>query len=278
MPLLAFLLIILAAALHALWNFAAKKASGNLSVIWIGLAMATIAIIPFLFLLSLDQIFVLEAWPFILATGIIHAFYFFSLAKAYEHGDISVVYPLARGSGIAGTAITACLLLQEKISLTGASGISLISFGTFLLGFKNTHQKRGIFFSLIVAILIITYSIIDKFGVSIVHPLVYIFGLTLLSTLFLTPYILINKRLELLSALKEMKKYSLTIGLGSIGTYLIILFVFQVTQVSYVVAAREISVAFGALLGVIFLKEQNSPQKMFCITCIVIGMLLIKIA
>lgn len=278
MPLLAFLLIILAAALHALWNFAAKKASGNFSVIWIGLAMATIAIIPFLFLLSPDQIFILEAWPFILATGIIHAFYFFYLAKAYEHGDISVVYPIARGSSIAGTAIAACLLLQEKISLVGAIGISFISFGIFLLGFKNTHQKRGIFFSIIVAILIITYSIIDKLGVSRAHPLIYIFGLTLLSTLFLTPYILISKRLELLLALKEMKKYSLTIGLGSIGTYLIILFVFQMTQVSYVVAAREVSVAFGALLGIIFLKEQNSAQKMFCITSIVIGMLLIKIA
>src|SRR4030042_2843895 len=133
MPLLAFLLIILAAALHALWNFVAKKAAGNLSVIWIGLAMATIAIIPFLFLLSPGQIFVLEAWPFILATGTIHAFYFFFLAKAYEHGDISVVYPIARGSAIAGTAMAACLFLQEKISLFGVAGISLISLGVLLL-------------------------------------------------------------------------------------------------------------------------------------------------
>jgi drug/metabolite transporter (DMT)-like permease len=278
MPLAAFLLIILAAALHALWNFAAKKASGNLSVIWIGLAMATIAIIPFLFLLSPDQIFVLEAWPFVLATGIIHAFYFFALAKAYEYGDISIVYPLARGSGIAGTAIIAYILLQEKISFIGASGILFICLGTVSLGLNNTHQKRGIFFSLLVAAMIIAYSIVDKLGVGIIHPLGYIFGLVFLTTIFLAPYMLINKQRELLSAIKNMKKYSLIIGLGSIGTYLIILFVFQITQVSYVVAAREISVAFGALLGIIFLKEQNSAQKMFCIICIVIGMFLIKIA
>ncbi len=278
MPLFAFLLIILAAALHALWNFAAKKADGNLSVIWIGLAMAAIAIIPFLFLLSPEQIFVLEAWPFVLATGIIHAVYFFALAKAYEHGDISVVYPLSRGSGIAGTAIIAYLLLQEKISPTGASGILFICLGTVFLGLNNTHQKRGIFFSLLVASMIIAYSIVDKLGVGIIHPLGYIFGLVLLTTIFLAPYVLISKRLELLSAFKKMKKYALIIGPGSIGTYLIILFVFQITQVSYVVAAREISVVFGALLGFIFLKEQNSTQKMFSITCIVIGMLLIKIA
>lgn len=278
MPLFAFLLVILAATLHALWNFAAKKVSGNLSVIWIGLVLATIAIIPFLFFLSPEQIFVTKAWPFILATGIIHAVYFFAVAKAYEHGDISIVYPIARGSGIAGTAIIACLLLQEKISPVGTVGILLISLGTLLLGLTNIHQKRGIFFSLLVAVMIIGYSIVDKLGVGIIHPLGYIFGLVLLTTIFLAPYMLINRRGELLSAMKNMKKYSLIIGLGSGGTYLIILFVFQMAQVSYVVAARELAVAIGALLGILFLKEQSTAQKIICITAIVIGMFLIKLA
>ncbi len=278
MPLFAFLLVILAASLHALWNFTAKKVSGNLSVIWIGLVLATIAIIPFLFFLSPEQIFVTKAWPFILATGIIHAVYFFAVAKAYEHGDISIVYPIARGSGIAGTAIIACLLLQEKISPVGTVGILLISLGTLLLGLTNIHQKRGIFCSLLVAVMISGYSIVDKLGVGIIHPLSYIFGLVLLTTIFLAPYMLINRRGELLSAMKNMKKYSLIIGLGSGGTYLIILFVFQMAQVSYVVAARELAVAIGALLGFIFLKEQFSAQKVLGIMGIVIGMLLIKMA
>lgn len=278
MPLFAFLLVILAATLHALWNFTAKKASGNLSVIWVGLVLAAIATIPFLFFLSPEQIFVSKAWPFILATGIIHAVYFFAIAKAYEHGDISIVYPIARGSGIAGTAIIACLLLQEEISSVGTVGILLISMGTLLLGLTNVHQKRGIFFSLLVAIMIIGYSIVDKLGVGIIHPLGYIFGLVLLTTFFLAPYILINKRQELFSAMKNMKKYSLIIGLGSGGTYLIILFVFQMAPVSYVVAARELAVAIGALSGFIFLKEQFSAQKLLGIVGIVIGMILIKLA
>jgi uncharacterized membrane protein len=78
--------------------------------------------------------------------------------------------------------------------------------------------------------------------------------------------------------MKNMKKYSLIIGLGSGGTYLIILFVFQMAPVSYVVAAREVAVAFGTLLGILFLKEQSTAQKIICITGIVIGMLLIKLA
>lgn len=278
MPLFAFLLVILAATLHALWNFTAKKASGNLSVIWIGLVLAAIAIIPFLFFLSPEQTFISKAWPFVLATGIIHAIYFFALAKAYEHGDISVVYPISRGSGIAGTAIIAYLLLQEKISSIGTVGILLISLGILLLGLTNIHQKRSIFFSLLVAVMIIAYSIVDKLGVGIIHPISYILGLVLLTTFFLAPYMLIKRRRELLSAMKNMKKYSLIIGLGSGGTYLIILFVFQMAPVSYVVATREVAVALGVLLGILFLKEQSTVQKIICITGIVIGMLLIKLA
>ena len=75
-----------------------------------------------------------------------------------------------------------------------------------------------------------------------------------------------------------MKGYSLIIGIGSGGTYLIILFVFQIAPVGYVVAMREVAVAFGALLGILFLKEQSTAQKIIYITGIVIGMLLIKIA
>lgn len=278
MTLFAFLLVVLAATLHALWNFTAKKSAGNLSVIWVGLVIATAAFIPFLFLLSPQQILVLEAWPFILATGIIHAVYFFALAKAYEYGDMSVVYPISRGSGIAGTAIIAYLLLQEKLSFIGASGILLICLGTFFLGLNNSHQKRGIFFSLLVSVMIVAYSIVDKMGVGIIHPLGYIFGLVFLTTVFLAPYMLINRKDELLSAMKTMKRYSLIIGFGSGGTYLIILFVFQMAPVGYVVAVREVAVAFGALLGILFLKEQNTTQKIICITGIVIGMLLIKLA
>ena len=114
-----------------------------------------------------------------------------------------MVYPIARGNAIAGTAIAACLFLQEKISLFGVAGISLISFGVLLLEFINTHQKRGIFFSIIVAALIISYSITDKLGVGILHPLAYIFGLTSLTTIFLAPYILINKKKDYQSHLRR---------------------------------------------------------------------------
>ena len=77
----------------------------------------------------------------VIASGVIHTVYFFALAKAYEYGDISVVYPIARGSGIVGTAIAGIFLLQETISPIGLIGILAISVGIYLLGLKNGHQK-----------------------------------------------------------------------------------------------------------------------------------------
>jgi len=274
----AFLLVVLAATLHALWNFATKKVRGDLSVIWIGSVMACVALAPFIFFLTPDQFAFSKVYPYIIASGIIHTIYFSALAKTYEQGEISIVYPIARGSGVVGTAIAAFLFLQERISVIGTIGILVIGSGIFLLILKNGHQKRSIYFALLVGLMIISYSIVDKLAVGIAHPLSYLFGLTILYTLILTPYVMVKKRRELSIAWRSKKRYSLIIGLGSAGTYLIILFVFQMTQVSYVVAARELAVAMGATLGFFLLKEKFSVRRVLGITAIVLGVILIKMA
>jgi drug/metabolite transporter (DMT)-like permease len=281
MPLLAFLLVIISAALHALWNFATKKVSGNLTVLYVGLWFACIVCLPFVVTLSWSDLAITSAYPFILATGIIHAIYFFVLSKAYEHGDISVVYPIARGTGVAGTALAAYAVLQEDVSLLGSIGILLVFIGTILIGLKDSHQQnhyRGLFFALFVGLMIMNYSVIDKLAVGIISPIVYIFSMFLLSAISLTPYILIRKRGDLLHAWQKLRRFSLIIGLGSMGTYLIILFTFRLANVSYVVAAREIGVVIGALLGVRFLNERSTPKKIAGISCIVLGLVMIKIA
>jgi len=278
MPTIAFLLVILAAALHALWNFLTKKTAGDLATIWNGMVMVCIVFTPFMFFLAPEVVAFSKVYPHIIASGVIHAFYFFYLAKAYEHGEISVVYPIARGTGIAGTAIAASLLLRENISLPGTSGIIVVCTGIFLLGYKNGRHKHGIKFALVVGVMIVSYSIVDKLAVGISHPLFYIYGCTVLFTLLLAPHVMIRKRRELSEAWKSRKKYSITIGLGSVSTYLIILFVFRIAQVSYVVAAREFAVAIGAILGFIFLKEKLTIRKAIGIAAIVAGMILIKMA
>lgn len=278
---LAFLFVIISAFIHAFWNFSTKRVSGNISVLYIALWIACIVSIPFAVGISLSGIDILPAVPFILATGIIHAIYFFALSEAYNHGDISVVYPIARGSGVAGTALCANLLLNESISSVGCIGILFICFGTILIGFKGSYKKenyKDIFFALIVGLCIVGYSLIDKQAVGIINPVVYIFSMFLVATILLTPYILIKKRNELLRTWRKYKKFSIIIGIGSIGTYLIILFAFRLANVSYVVAARESSVAIGAIAGFIILNEKSTLRKIVGIFIIILGLIMVKIA
>ncbi len=281
MPLIIFLMVICSAFLHATWNFAAKKASGNFYVVYLALLVSSLLIFPLLFTLSVADIFNTKAFPYVLATGTIHAVYFFALAKAYEHGDISSAYPIARGTGVAGTALIAFFCLNEAITLFGLLGIASVSIGTLLVGLKDARQKgsfKGLLFALLVGAMIVSYSIVDKLGVGIMNPVAYIFGLWIIATLWLTPYVLIKKCHALSLAWKDYKKYSFIIGAGSLVTYLLILFIFRIAPVSYVVALRESAVAIGALMGFVFLGEKFSGIKIIGISLIVLGMMAIKMA
>ena len=281
MSLIVFLLIICSAFFHALWNFAAKKASGNFQVLYLSLLIASVLFLPLLFTLSLSDIFNVRAFPYVLATGSIHAVYFFALAKAYEHGDISSAYPVARGTGVAGTAVLAYLGLNEAITIFGLFGIVSISLGTLFVGWKHSRQKgflKGLLFALLVGATIVGYSIVDKLGVGIMNPVAYIFGLWIIATLWLTPYVFMYKRRELALAWRDYRKHIFIIGIGSLVTYLLILFIYRIAQVSYVVALRELAVAFGAVLGFVFLGEKPTGLKIAGITLIVLGMMAIKMA
>ena len=278
-----FALVLFSAITHALWNFFARVVKGNVAVLWVALLIASAACFPFTLLRGGWSAEALaQAYPYMIATGIIHAFYFRLLAWCYERGEISVVYPIARGSGVAGASLLAYFLMGEQISLFGGIGVSMVCIGTILVGFSGTASKRfgarvGIL-ALSVGATISIYSLVDKGGVQLIDPVNYIFALFFLASLFLSPYIIARHRRTLPGALKNLKRYSLLIGLGSIGTYLVILFAFQIEKVSYVVAVREFAVVIGALLGLTLLKERLFAKKIFGILAITAGMILIKLA
>jgi multidrug transporter EmrE-like cation transporter len=128
MNLTAVLLVLVAACLHAFWNLTAKRVSGNLGVFWLGLCLAAVVLAPFA-VWSAFQSFDLAGLPYIVATAIIHAAYFALLAAGYRHGELSTVYPLARGTGVAGTALVAWAVIGERISALGALGIGTVWLG-----------------------------------------------------------------------------------------------------------------------------------------------------
>jgi uncharacterized membrane protein len=131
---------------------------------------------------------------------------------------------------------------------------------------------------LLEGITIAGYSLVDKTGVNLINPVVFIAVSNLVTILCLTPCVLIYHYDYLKECLEKDKKYSLIIGLGSTGTYLLILFAFKLSQVSYVVAAREFSVVIGSILGFKFLGEQYSFKKGLGIAAITLGLIVMKIS
>lgn len=279
MTLTAFLLAVLAAILHACWNLAAKQASGNLGVLWLGLCFAGLLLLPVVWLsaLPVDP----AGLPYILATALIHTAYFGLLAAAYRHGEMSVVYPLARGSGVASTALVAALVLGEPVSAIGAAGIGFVSAGIFLLGLREVVHRgtaHACLPALLVGLTIVGYSIVDKLGVGLVHPLVYLTGLVTGAALFLAPYVLLRCRDECCDAWVNRKLLSAGVGLGVVATYLLVLFAFQMGSVSYVVVVRELSIVVVAVLSVAVLREPLTLPRCLSTAAIVVGVVLVKLA
>ena len=153
------------------------------------------------------------------------------------------------------------VLLHEQLSLFGIIGIASIVLGILSLGLNEfivqKRVKTGLF-ALLLGATIIVYSLVDKVGVGKIHPVFYIFWMFVISGLGLSPYVLMRHRDSCVDAWKTMKKYIVLIGPGSMATYLIILFTFQIGQVNYIVAVREFSVVVGSALGILFLKERYS--------------------
>lgn len=281
MSLMVFGVVLLAATLHALWNFAAKKVAGDLSTMWLGVCLASVVSWPFALLVYDAGTLSLTTLSYILATGILHAGYFALLAKAYEMGDISVVYPVARGSGVAGTAVVAWLWLRESLSLPGVVGIVAICVGTALVGWsvrKQQEQGRAYGQALLVGAIIAGYAIVDKQAVGSIPPVLYISGMFTLTAALLLPYVLHYKLAACRYAWRHLKGTIALIGLGSIGTYLVILFALRLGPVSYIVAAREFAVVVGSLLGFFFLNEPLTVRKVLGILAITLGLMLVKVA
>ena len=279
--------IVLAAAfLHATWNYLAKCSQNKLAFIWWFILCALVFYLPmFLYYFPKTPINT-EGWLFVLATGVIHFFYFWFLGTAYEKGDLSLVYPLARGSGPLLVPFLALMLIKEDITLTGGAGIALIVLGIYLSHLHSftlssfaepfrSITKGGSSWALFTGLTIAAYSLIDKIGVGLVYPPVYIYFMLLLSWLFLTPLVFHHSQGRILREWQINKTSIMAVGLIVLGAYLMILFALTMAKVSYVVAVREVSIVFSVLYGVFRLKETHGVQKIFGAVMIALGVVFI---
>jgi uncharacterized membrane protein len=286
---LALGIVLVAAFLHACWNFLLKKSQNKIVFIWWFLLIAAFGYFPMFIYYWPDVTISSLGWTCIVATGILHALYFWFMGEAYERGDLSLVYPLSRGSGPMFVPILAVVLMHEQLFTLGIVGISLVIVGIYVIHLRSVSMQS--FFEPFLAMrgsaslwaigtggTIAAYSLVDKVGVSVVFPPVYIYLMFIISLLLLSPYVLAKKRLALKREWQINKGPILIDGFLVIFTYMIILFALRISKVSYVVAAREVSIVFSTFLGVLWLQEENAFPKLAGAVLISLGVVLVGLS
>jgi uncharacterized membrane protein len=279
-------IVLLAALFHAGWNFLAKKSHNKLAFIWLFILVATICYLPMFLHFYPGLMITTKGWVCIIATGILHALYFWFMGGAYERGDLSLVYPLSRGSGPLFVPVMAVILLQERLAWLGILGIVWIVLGIYIIHLKSFNldsflepiralRGSASIWALCTGGTIAGYSLVDKIGVSLVYPPVYIYLMFVITLILLSFPVLVTERAALKSEWLVNRGPILIDGFLVLFTYMLILFAFRISKVSYVVAAREVSIVFSALFGIIWLKETNAPQKIVGAVLITLGVILI---
>jgi len=259
-------LVIASAVSHAAWNVMAKGGGDKESFMLLMTATSVFTLLPVFAIVLPEWGLPLEALPFLVVSALAETLYFVSLGRAYELGDLSVVYPIARSSPLFLTLL-AVVLLNERITGWGLAGILLILLGVYTIHLRGLSpgdllapilslSGRASQYAILTALGTTVYSLSDKLGVTAVDPFLYAFWLEFFITGLLGSVVLRRRGWEGIVAEWKRSKVHATVGgfLMRFG-YILVLFAMSMVQVSYVLALRQISVVLGALAGVILLKE-----------------------
>jgi len=287
---LALLLVILSAFGHSIWNYLTKSSRYKVTFLWLMLlASGIIYCLPFWYRVNKYPI-PIQGWKYIFATVVIHSFYFTFLGLAYRRGDLSTVYPIARGITPALIPFLAFFLLREFPSTLGGVGIVLIVAGvqivslpgltrSSLLRFWQDLHRGPVGFAFLTGLMTTFYTLVDRQGVQIVDPFVYIYLQMVLTGFVLMPWMIIRRTKEISYEWKVNKWRVGAVGLLCVGAYLMVLSAMRLpVKVSYVAAVRECSIIFSTLLGLLLLRENRGLQKLLCAIIIVVGIICISLA
>ena len=290
MTAVSLVLVILSALAHATWNLLLKRAGDPQVFAWWLLVVASVLLAPFgLGLLWFNSVGFPGLW-FVLATVCLHVFYFNLLAAAYAQGDLSLVYPVARGMGPMLVPVLAVIFLDEVVEPMAIVGIIAIIFGIYTISWwGNFHQvlrspllflrSAGMRYAVLTGLTIAAYSIVDKEGVRYIQPLLYMYFLSIGTAVMLTPYILANKGIIAVKAEWRANAFPIiTAGLLTFAAYGLDLTAFSLSRVSYVAPAREVGIVIGVLMGIFLLKEPFGRGRLLGSGLIVGGVILIALS
>jgi len=279
----ALALVLGAAGLHAGWNALAKRGGDQVVFLWLATLASTAAMLPFGLWHLVTAGLPAAAVPFVLATIVLHAFYFYALGRAYASGAYSLVYPVARGLGVAVVPIVALLVFDERLSPVGTLGIVLVVGGIVALHVLPAGGARrggvggaSLVWPIVTGLTIATYSLVDKAGVARLNPVPYMLLLEAGCAALGLPLL----RMRRDAVRRELRQWPRIVlaALMSALAYTLVLFAFRLSKTGYVVAARELSIVLSAVIGSLWLREGRLGPRLAGATIVLAGVVCIALA
>jgi drug/metabolite transporter (DMT)-like permease len=281
-PVLALALLLSAAVGHATWNYVAKGARNDLAFTFLLVVASEVVYLPIslaVFLWMQPHIG-WQALLWVTVSGSFHITYYYLLTQGYRVGDLSLVYPLARGTGPALATVGAIIIYGERPGPVALLGTLLVVTGIVVMTWSPAARgggevTRSIVFALATGGVIASYTLWDKKGVSILTPVLYSYGIDGARVVITAPFALGTRsaRASLTAAWRNtaQRNAAIVIGVLSPAAYILVLIALSLAPVTYVAPAREISILFGAVIGWRLLSESDPRRRMVGAAAIVAG-------
>ncbi len=274
------LLVLLAAVLHATWNAFVK--SGEDKLVLLALVIFT-GSVPAFFLLPFLPLPAAESWPFLVVSVVVHLIYYAALVGAYRHGDLSQVYPIARGSAPFLVAIGAWIFAGEGLGTLEWAGVATVSIGIMSLASPGRLGPRegevqAVAFAFLTGLTIAVYALADGMGVrrsgAVFAYIAWLFVLSGVPILLCTLWL---RRGRIAAAFKPHLKAGIFGGLIAALAYSIAIWAMSIAPIALVVSVRETSVLIAAAIGSLFLKESFGRRRIVAAAIIVAGAALLNL-
>lgn len=286
MSLQAFALIILAGLIHAGWNVAAKKVGGDARFAFFTSVIQILFWAPLAWWVGHDVVpgWGQAEWTVVCISGVLHVAYYVTLLRGYREADLTVVYPLARGSGPLLSSMVAVVFLGEQISALGVAGIAGVVLGVFFIAGGTSllrprtdpeaqlRLRRGLLYGLSTGVFIASYTVVDGYGVRmlLMSPILIDYMGVFPRLVLLAPVVLRDlpeaRRLWLLQW-----RWAALVAIVSPVAYVLVLYAMQTAPMSHVAPAREVSMLFAALIGGHLLNEGDRAMRIFGAGLIALG-------
>ena len=279
MPAGAVGLVAIAAVCHASWNLITKRTGGGIAFLWLFGITATILMLPVAWIevAHMDRSLQREDLIAVLGSGFIHIFYFSLLQNGYRTGDLSVVYPVARGAGPLLAAIISIAVLGDRPgAIAVAGGLALLAgvVGMSGLTLGKVKLDQSVVLGLLTGVSIACYTLWDRRSVTTLElpPVFYYWASTAAYTMFVTPAIAKTAGPAISGAfVRDHWRPAAAVALLSAASYSLVLTAMTMAPLSYVATLRESSILVATVLGIWLLGESITRRKVIAAGCIVLG-------